>query len=145
MRKLLFLCMIIVCYSVTGQNKTSGIVGSYYRLENIDSLYKYSLDSIKGELQFYSINDSIVESLIFPIMIYKTFDDWTNTNLFSFIKNDKYFVDHIESNGKLIIVNEKKYFAKLRFFKRDRTNFEKDIEMNLSLLVNIDIRKDSIW
>ncbi len=145
MRNLLFLCLIIVCCSLNGQNKTFGIAGSYYRLENLDSLNKYSLDSVKGELQYYDISDSIVEGIIFPIMIYKTFNDWTKTNAFSFIRNDKYFVDHIESKGKLIKVNENRYYTKLKFFKRDIINIEKEIEMNLSLLANIDVKKDSIW
>jgi len=77
-------------------------------------------------------------------MIYKTYDDWTKDNFFNFIISDKYFIDHLETVGKLRHENGKLY-SDLRLFKRDWINFQNKTYLDSLLQVNIRIGTDSIW
>jgi hypothetical protein len=144
--KRIFLIILTFCLirEISVQSQTTHSSGSYYRLENIDSLNKYSLDSIRGELQYFGINEDIVDGLIFPIIIYKTFDDWTGDNLFNFIRKNQFSLDYIRTKGKLFNYNGKLY-AELRFFNTDSVNLEKIIQKDSTLRVNILIKPDSVW
>ena len=144
MKLILIVSMTFLLNSISAQDSIFPKSGSYYRLDNIDSLTKYSLDSIRGELQYYWIDDLTVNKIVYPITIYKSFDSWINDNLFNFVFGDNYSLTYTESSGRLYNLNGK-YISKLLFFKREENNFERTIILDSSETVSVKIRNDSIF
>jgi len=50
MKLIISLVLIFLLNVLNAQEKPFSLNGSFYRLENLDSLNKYSLDSLRGEL-----------------------------------------------------------------------------------------------
>jgi hypothetical protein len=114
----ILLILIFLAKSLLAQQKVQSKWEYFYRLENIDSLKQYSLEKISGELQYLEIGDTAVCMLIFPISIYKSFDDWTGCNVFNFVRGNDSLVTRYEARGKLI--PERGIFkSKLSFIKRN--------------------------
>ncbi len=142
----IILTIILATFLVLGlsaQNKTP-FDNSYYRLDNIDSLQGFSLDSIKGSLLYYWINNDTVHGLIFPITIYKTYDDWTKDNLFNFVFGENYSHDDLEFTGKLNKNNTCQY-SDLRFFKRDNFDYNKIEYIDSTQRINLIFKGDSLF
>ncbi len=135
---------IFLVFGLYGQNKKAPFDNSYYKLDNIDSLDRYSLDSIRGNLMYYWIYNDSISGLIFPITIYKTYDDWTNDNLFNFIYSENYVLDNIETVGKLEN-NLNGQYSDLRFIKRDDFNYKKIEYIDSIQRINLKFKDDSLY
>jgi hypothetical protein len=142
-RLILIVSTTFILNGLMAQSKPFSLDYSFYRLDNIDSLNKNSLDSLTGELQYVGITNDSISGLIFPVVIYKTYDDWTKDNLFRFILVDTFFVDHLVVKGKLINCDDG-LTSDLNYYKTDRMNYKNLSQINYTLRVNIDIKKDSI-
>jgi hypothetical protein len=124
--------MFFILRITSAQNNQSIIHGSYYRLDNLDSLMKNSLDSLRGKLIYYWISDDSINGIEFPVTIFKSFDSWTNDNFFRFVFGQNYTLNYSKSNCKLFHENGNYFYEKI-IYRRDRIPRDSTIKVNVSL------------
>ena len=143
MKILITILITILAEGLYAQNKKSPFDNSYYRLDNVENIEKYSMDSVNGHLLYYMINKDSIHGLIFPTIIYKTYDDWTKDNLFNFVFGENYSLDDLEFTGKLIKDNANQY-SDVRFFKRHNFDYNKIEYIDSTQRINLVFKGDTL-